>query len=478
MNMKQKVAGTVVTVLLAVAATVASLFFWDRHAPEEGYHEALTTGSTVEIVINAGIETKQTPLVGFVHGITYDESKDYTRTLELLGSLKPKFWRLAGYNNVYEFVVEKGMFPGTSSTSITVNFQGLFNQKYGFPIGVAPCSSDVSGCFETYKELEDAWTDLLHEFMKHAVADEITMDYFDVFAEPNWGWEGVSNEQKLELFRIAHDVARSYIPDIRIIGIDLGGIESNPGSFLGVYVPFLDYVVKNGLRVDVVSWHEFRHPEEVVPRTEEMRRLISERPTLCDPRCPEIHVNEYAGPESHLIPGVNVGWLYYLEKAGVDQANRACWDDLGRIFKKWSSCWAGFNDMFLEDNVMPQLTYWIYKTYADMGETRLRSESSETRTVALASRDDSKEEISILIGAYEKVNPRTVDVTIKDYPYGNGPATVLIHKIPNYGNVVRAMPELPEAKVRTLSVDGGSVTVEIENFKQGEAYYVTIRSDH
>lgn len=439
-------------------------------------------GEAVRITVDAGgrvsDEGERRPQIGFVHGFTYDATKDHAKTLELIRALRPSFWRVAGYNGVYDFVVDVGKFPQMQGTSVTFNFQSLFNQQYGFPVGIAPCTPDVPACFASYEELKSAWAGLADKFMQRLIAERMTVDYFDIFAEPNWGWEGVTFAQKLELFKIAHDVARTHKPDIKIIGIDLGGIESDPDSFLGAYVPFFDFVMKNDLRVDVVSWHEFRYPEDLVPRVDTMRRLLAERPSLCEPTCPKIHINEYAGPESHLIPGVNVGWLYYLESSGIDQSNRACWDDVGGFlrFGRWSTCWAGFNGMLMDDNVTPQPTYWVYKTYAELAGARLPSETNSPRTVALASRDDAKKEIRLLLGRYTSSGTAApVGITVTNYPYGGKEASVSVTQIPYTGNVVRALPALPPAKESIVPLNHDTLTFTIEHFLEGEAYGVVIR---
>ncbi len=470
----------VVSVTVGVFVLGALAFYFFRSGNIE-----VTTSDAAKIVVNAGEQITvdarsktgqaKTPLIGFVHGVTYDSSKDYSRAIGLLNALAPRFWRLSGYNGVYDFVVNAAQFPKTHGTSVTVNLQDFFNQKYGLPIRVDPaCSAAVDSCFASYAELKSTWSSFADAFMKIAVSQNFVMDYFDVFSEPNWGWENVTSPQLLELFAIAHDTARRHRPDIKIVAPSIGGIESDSSSFLRVFVPFLDYVVADGLRVDAISWHEFGYPEEVVSRAAEMRRLIAERPALCKPACPEIHINEYAGPESHLVPGVNVGWLYYLEKAGVDQAHRACWDDLGSFLRKWSSCWAGFNGMLMDDDETPQPTYWVYRAYAEIAGIRVPVETSGARIVALASRDDPKKEIRILAGKYGAAAGKVI-VAIEGYPYGGRAVTAELRRIPNYGSVVRAMPGPPAAEIRTIPVKRDSVSIEIENFQDGEAYSIIVR---
>jgi hypothetical protein len=54
--------------------------------------------------------------------------------------------------------------------------------------------------------------------------------------------------------------------------------------------------------LDAVSWHEFGIPARLQEHVAEIKSYMSANPKLCNPYCPEIHINEYAAPKSHLIP--------------------------------------------------------------------------------------------------------------------------------------------------------------------------------
>ena len=50
------------------------------------------------------------------------------------------------------------------------------------------------------------------------ITENLTVHYCDVFAEPDSGWQGVSELQIHELFKAAHDVVRQYQPQAKIVG--------------------------------------------------------------------------------------------------------------------------------------------------------------------------------------------------------------------------------------------------------------------
>jgi hypothetical protein len=310
--------------------------------------------------------------------------------------------------------------------------------------------------------------------MRDATAHGMRMDYFDIFAEPNWGWNGVTIGQQLELFRITYDIVRKYQPNLKIVALDHGGLNDDPDMFQKIYAPFLDYIVKNNLRLDAVSWHEFSSPEVVLPHVEEVRQLISARPALCNPTCPEIHINEYTSSDNHLVPGANVGYLYYFEKAGVDVTSRACWDDVGYRWSTYSTCWEGVDGMFLKDNITTTNVYWVYQKYAEMNHERIFSSGGD-RTVAIADLDEVKHELKILIGRFgHEEQMSDVKITLKNLPPSLQHAKVRIWHIPNEQNRPSALPEpVPDAP---QTVDSAGELV-LSHFKDGDAYYLVLKAD-
>jgi len=94
------------------------------------------------------------------------------------------------------------------------------------------------------------------------------------------------------------------------------------------------------LHIDAYGWHEFGRPEQVADHVEDFRRLLKSHPKLASG---PILIDEYQSEAQHLLPGFAVGWLYYLEQSGVQQAMRACWDlpkPSGGLFE---TCWTGLN---------------------------------------------------------------------------------------------------------------------------------------
>jgi hypothetical protein len=97
-------------------------------------------------------------------------------------------------------------------------------------------------------------------------------------------------------------------------------------------------VEENNLNLISLSWHEFNYPEDIEKNTNKIRSVISDVfNSKLNLKIQEICINEYGSSNSQLIPGWTIGWLYCLEKANMNIANRACWNETSGTFT-WNNC--------------------------------------------------------------------------------------------------------------------------------------------
>ena len=402
---------------------------------------------------------------GFVHGIDYEKGKDYSRTIALVSALRPTVWRFSAYGNVYRFVVGEARLPQTLGTHTVAVLQDVFNMKYGSDVGVRTvCLPRQKNCFSSYGAFRKSWMDVIDESLRTVAEKKLAIDYVDVFAEPDYGSGklNVTLEQLGDIFKATHDALRQYRPDVKIVAPSISSFKAD------ILKRLLRFVADNRLRLDAVSWHEFDAPDMLPSHVGEIREFIKTQPRLCNPRCPEIHINEYAS-EDQQNAGYGVGWLYYLEKAGVDHAARACWD-----LPTGSTCWAGFNGMLAQDNVTPLPLYWAYKAYADMSNARrVATESSLTQTVAIAGRDDSRGELRILAGKYgRKGASGSVTIEVRDLRTSAASVIAEVSRIPDG---MQPLPTPSSPVTQTVPVQNNSLSIVIPEFRDGEAYSVIVR---
>lgn len=435
--------------------------------------EGVAADATGQTIIIRGDRNIGTPRLrqGFLHGITYEKGKNYSKTIDLISALKPKSWRLGNHrNNVYIFVVGEAKLPQKLGMEIVFTIQDAFNVRHGYDIKIgSACPPKRKNCFSSYDTFKKSWEGLVLGIMKTVAERKIIVDWFDVFGEPMTGatkLTGLTPEQFGDIFKTTHDIVRHYRPEARIVAPSFAGFN------VAGLNRFLAFVAENSLRLDALSWHEFKTPEVLPSHVNEIREFSKTQPRLCKPTCPEIHINEYAPYDQTLIPGYGVGWLYYLEKAGVDHANRACWN----IPKNKDTCWSQFNGMLLPDNVTPQPLYWVYKAYADMNDARVSSESSIPQTIAIASKDDAKKEFRILAGKYgQKGASGKVAIEVRDYPYSASSVSAEISRILDTGNTVQSLPSPPSPKTEVIRVQDRAFSIVIADFRDGEGYSIVVR---
>ena len=416
---------------------------------------------------------------GFLHGIPAGTLP--AETLPLINALAPGFWRLSNIfdSAPYTFATANN-FPSLHGTRIQWVLTDAFFAIYGSPVVVNPGCNPSNGpaCIRSFDELKAIWASFIETYMVTISAQGILVDDFDVFNEPDLNWQGISAVQFYELFKIAHDIIRTHRPTARIVGPSTSGVSSDG------FRAFFDYAVAHELRLDAVSWHEFGRPRNVGVHVTSVRNAMDgayvSRPDL---KPGEVQINEYAPPQSHLIPGWTVAWLAEFEHAGIDAAARACWNSGGL-----SECERGLDGVLLFDQITPQPLYWVHWAYAHMPSTR-KLVSAPSGLAAIASMDDLSGEVRLLVGrescgatglfcvrdANDELSSfAAIDVPIRVLGLGTATSvTVTRTRIPGSSQPLGlATPESLPAE--TLPVDAGIVQLVLPMFEDGGAFIVVI----
>lgn len=394
---------------------------------------------------------------GFLHGgaLTLDSTK--------VAQLKPQFWRIGAYWLVGSGYEETAKFQ----SKITVNVNDLYMIANGI-------SSQLQS--QPWTDNWQNWDALLTTLASNSIQNAQVVDYWDLWGEPDNFWTG-SYAQWIEMYRRSDSILTSILSNPKIVGPEFG--FGNCDFQIMPILNFLDDLASVGGSVQGVSWHEFCQPENVPQHVQTVRDSLASRPWLGNL---DILIPEYAGPGNHTIPGWNVGWLYYFEKAQVNWVSHSCWDETdGNI--SWSNCEKGLNGLFLSDNSTPQPNYWVHRAYASLDSIRVECNTNVTNTIALASKNDILQEMKILVGRYDNPvlgshnAPSNVSIHVKDFPYcSNCTLPFVIQRIPS--NDVAHSIALP-APILTLNgwvtFVGDSATIVLNNFVDGDAYVLYIQ---
>ncbi len=388
-----------------------------------------------------------------------------------IAALKFSSWRFSGMDgygfggDIYKFIATDYQYNTRTPASMVVNLQDVFNARYGRPVKIQRlCAPWSKRCFTSFEKLRKAWNDSTAEFLSHT--EDKHIDYFDLLGEPDLNsFKNVPPEQIYALMKDLYNLVKQRRPDVKIVTPSVANF--NPQLFENL----LRNMLKDNIRFDALSWHELGHdPALVGQHVEEMNSLFRKYPAICTPVCPEIHINEYQGEDTMLIPGHAVAWLQVLEAAGIAQANRACWGGDEGSPIPYQSCWEGFSGLLMPDYSMPQPLYWVYKYYADLNGSRLLTSSTAEKISALSGRFENGN-IGILVGNYG-TKPQTTTVRLSGYL--NTFAQVEIYKIGNTFNKVVALPSVEISKTLNISAEGTTLSIPLEDMPEGDAWWVVI----
>ena len=392
-------------------------------------------------------------LQGFLNGINTAPGSAEAFNAERVQALKPRFWRVGTGAGV---VIEKVRAFGPRLTLV-----------------VADAYTDTFPAqrpWENWAQYE-AWLQSLYAGLQQAGAN---IAYWDVWGEPQGGtpFRG-TYAQLLELYSRTHDVLKQLDPNANIIGPSYDNFE---GTFGGKNAEQLltDINAQYGIKLEALSWHEQGNqaPEKIPEHVAVLKQFLAAQ---FPGYLPELHVNEYSGPNDHLLPGWSVGWLYYLTEAGVDVATRACWPVTEASGRRWSDCWAGLNGLLGEDNSTPQPTYWVHRFYADMAEqTWLSSQTDDPRAVALAVKSAAGGEVTLLAGrlsAAPSGPAKPVRFIVRGLPWAA--ARVKINLVPQ-GQAPAPLPAPINGGTCAQPLAQGELSLTVSSFDDGTAIWLQL----
>ncbi len=313
---------------------------------------------------------------------------------------------------------------------------------------------------ENWSAYEDAVRNLAVEYGTSVIYDiwnEADQALFWAF------WAGMSAEEDneqlpefLEAFKRAHDAIREVLGDEAVVsGPSFGGTLPFSG---GIDEPllrrFMDFSLREGLTVQVLSVHLIYDPDDTFGEVEdELNRLYQEYiagPDYAAVGVDELHVNEYGAPKQYGRPGSMLALIRVMERAGVAQAMRASWgrseaftDDLNGLL-----VFGGFAEPLVEvtpnrgamsdlltPDLRPRPIWWAYKYYADGAGSRVAADSELDYIMPLASStSESLGYNQLLLAGYDSENyaerPDKLGVQLKGLANNSGWVTVRLLKIP------------------------------------------------
>ncbi|MFY7806162.1 MAG: GH39 family glycosyl hydrolase [Limnoraphis robusta] len=418
----------------------ALLTFLIGHSPVFGQTQAT-------VAIDFGVpQTGIHSMSGFLYGI--GDSKPPNN---MLSPLQPKFWRTSTLNH----------YP--KITALGSQFQLLLSDTWGY-------GKPRGWPYEDYSKWEE-------HVRKIAQQHKDKKMIWDVWNEPDLKdpfWRG-SRSQFFETYKRAYTVIRQELgPNVMIGGPSIAKYDQ------GFLREFLDYCKNNNLEVNFIAWHELNDQEitRINDHVNEVRRSFVQNPNYQSLKIQKIYINEIVGPIAQYRPAEILGYLAYTEQSRVDGACKACWEPVagGR-----NNCFnESLDGLVTPEQSAPRAAWWVYKAYADGFSSRVKSESSNPRVVALASQSNPQNQAQILFGYFEQgASPgkATVVLTLRNLQQLNiaregKPLTFAVQRIPDSGEKV--ITQLEKVRQEQITVNNQIVRLTIPNLQLHESYLLTI----
>ncbi|HEY0257135.1 MAG TPA: SUMF1/EgtB/PvdO family nonheme iron enzyme, partial [Candidatus Methylacidiphilales bacterium] len=241
---------------------------------------------------------------------------------------------------------------------------------------------------------------------------------------------------------------------------------------------FLLWARDNNCLPDVITWHQFGHAGEdsaiVTQNMAKLKKWMGENNIKID----RFSINEYIGNDVETNPGVAAWMMDDLERAKVESAAHACWQDAdGSV--EFHNCSL---DGLLTNDQKPRSTWWTYKYYGDISGNLVKVSFGAGSVRGVAGYDKSKNEFRMIFGRGLGTGPADISADI--------PITIEHMTAPGFfseGESVKVqarrvadskwsgVPEEPPLTVDTkVAIHNGQITVILPKFGPSDSYAVAI----
>lgn len=445
---------------LSVVVILAFLFVSYRNGLPA---DQKSTSAVVTIDASSTHDSKLT--LGFLHGIS--DVSNLKETIALVDNLRPRLWRTSNIVDTYLILDKASVF--SEKTEIVWVIQDAFYNKIRIDPACPPDlprPGELSRCYATYDELVQEWTAEIDFIIRELDRLNFRIDYYDIFAEPDNFWAELKieeSEKLFNLFRIAHDIVRKYHPEAKISAPDFSAFDQQ------TLEKFMSYAAENNLKIDNLTWHEFHQPTDVISHTRAIKAqadfIYTKKPWL---KPTEFSITEYMGPQAPTVPANAVFWIDALEKAGVDKAVKACWDE-SSAFQKWSNCRNGLDGILTKDNAHPRPIYWVYQRYAEFSNKRFKVDTSDTKLQLIASEKVNSKEIHMLVGAATSFSWADIVVNgVNDTEYVSATVEIL-------PNSVDSLDVTRKIVLAVEKLNGNTLKVRLPDVREGYAYVIQLK---
>jgi len=405
-------------------------------------------GETVGIDFASDLEPVTYRASGFLHAISTTEPGP-----TLVEAIKPKLFRMAAQDWHND---GSGAWANYKRVrAMGARLQIVMSDSHGY---------HIAGWWPGDDGDWSKWETLVAGLISYAKHKGQIVEW-DIWNEPNikpfWGRD---RDRFFETWKRGYAKIRELDPKAVIVGPSLSFYDT---AYLEA---FLIHCKVTATMPDIIAWHEMGSPRSIQGHVDHMNAFL--RANGMGPR--PICINEMIGLEQTAKPGATALFLAAIERAKLDGACRACWNDEQAGVSACGN--ESLDGILTHPDRKPRSAWWTYKAYADI-TGRMVTVTPSATVDGIAGCDAGAGQVRVLLGR-DGVDPQDVTVVFgnaKSMPWlvKSGRVRVVAERIPDSG--WKALSAPTEVFDSVEEVRGGSFSVVLPAFGPSDAFVVTLR---
>jgi hypothetical protein len=275
---------------------------------------------------------------------------------------------------------------------------------------------------------------------------------FELWNEPDWTWDTAAAGSFDAGWARTHSEVRSLDPGATIQGPSFSKWDSSWMS------TFLTDAKASGTLPNIISWHELNGSASIAADVAGYRAL--EKSLGIGPL--PIAIEEYGTTSEVGVPGPLVSYIAKFERAGVNNAELAFWNQYGTL-----------GDTLVSTGGSPNAAYWLYRWYGQMSGSMVTTvPPAQTGLDGAASVNSAGNQVSVIFGGGSGSTGVTVNGLSSLSAFGSTAHVVLEETVSAGRTTAVAGPTLLSSGNYTVS--GGSITVPVTNMVAANGYHLLI----
>jgi Ricin-type beta-trefoil lectin domain-like len=272
---------------------------------------------------------------------------------------------------------------------------------------------------------------------------------WELWNEPDWTWNTSAAGSFDAGWARTFKEVRAKDPGRPIQGPSISHYD---GSWMST---FLTDAKASGTLPDIISWHELGGAASIAADVAAYRSLeaslgISPRP---------IAIEEYGTTSEVGVPGALVGYIAKFERAGVNNAELAFWNQYGTL-----------GDTLVSTGGSPNAAYWLYYWYGTMtGNMVTTVPPAQTGLDGAASVNSAGNQVSVIFGG----GSGSTAVTVNGLSAFGSTAHVVLEDVVSAGRTTPVTgPQILSSG--NYSISNGSITIPVTSMNSANGYHLLI----